>query len=211
MQSFKFDSIILDVDGTIWDTTDIVAEAWNLAIDKLFPSVPHVTGNILKGQFGKTMEVIADNLFTGLDKAQKTVLLKDCCNQEQLALKANTRNITYDGVVETIKELHKSGLPLFIVSNCQKGYIEVVIAKNKITEYITDFECYGNNGNGKAENIKLLCERNGLHSPVYVGDTQGDADACKDAGVPFVWAAYGFGTAKDYYKKINKFRELINL
>ena len=207
----KFDSIILDVDGTIWDTTDIVAEAWNHAIDRLFPQVPHVTGNILKGQFGKTMQVIADNLFTGLDKAQKTTLMEECCHQEQLALKANTRNITYDGVVETIKELHDSGVPLFIVSNCQKGYIEVVIAKNRIADFITDFECYGNNGNGKAENIKLLCERNGLHCPVYVGDTQGDADACKDAGVSFVWAAYGFGTAAQYFARIDSFKELKNV
>ena len=207
----KFDSIILDVDGTIWNTTDIVAGAWNLAIDKLFPSVPHVTGDILKGQFGKTMEVIADNLFTGLDKAQKTQLMEECCNQEQIALKENTLDITYEGVVDTIRELHASGVPLFIVSNCQKGYIEVVIAKNQITDYITDFECYGNNGNGKADNIKLLCERNNLHSPFYVGDTQGDADACKEAGVPFVWAAYGFGTADEYYMKIESFKELKNV
>ena len=203
----KFDSIILDVDGTIWDTTDIVAEAWNHAIDRLFPQVPHVTGNILKGQFGKTMQVIADNLFTGLDQAQKTTLMEECCHQEQLALKANTRNITYDGVVNTIKNLSRS-VPVFIVSNCQKGYIEVVIAKNEITNFITDFECYGNNGLGKAQNIRLLCERNGLKSPVYVGDTQGDADACREADVPFIWAAYGFGQTQDYYKKIDEFKEL---
>ena len=206
-----FDSIILDVDGTIWDTTDIVAEAWNCAIDALFPSVSHVTGDILKGQFGKTMEVIADNLFVGLEKADKTRLMAECCKQEQLALKANTRNITYDGVVETIRELHAKGVPLFIVSNCQKGYIEVVIAKNQIADCITDFECYGNNGNGKAENIRLLCERNGLHNPVYVGDTQGDADACKEAGVPFIWASYGFGNAESYYAKIEQFKELKNV
>lgn len=68
----KIDSIILDVDGTIWNTTVIVAEAWNFAIDKLYPQVPHVTGTILKGQFGKTMNVIADNLFPILNDAQKS-------------------------------------------------------------------------------------------------------------------------------------------
>ena len=54
----KIDSIILDVDGTIWNTTGIVAEAWNKVIDENFPQVPHVTAEILKGQFGKTMDVI---------------------------------------------------------------------------------------------------------------------------------------------------------
>ena len=210
MQPIKIDSIILDVDGTIWDTTDIVAHGWNIAIDNLFPSVPHVTGDILKGQFGKTMNVIADNLFVGLNDSQKTELMQECCHKEKLALHDNKKNITYDGVVETIKELSKK-VPIFIVSNCQKGYIEVVMEKNQITQYISDFECYGNNGLGKADNIKLLVERNKLKSPVYVGDTQGDADACKEAGVPFIWAAYGFGTAEGYYKKIENFRELKNV
>ena len=188
----KFDSLILDVDGTIWNTTPIVAEAWNNAIDQNFPQVPHVTAEILQGQFGKTMNVIAENLFTGLSSDEKSVLMKECCRCEQLALHANTKNITYAGVVETIKKI-AAKIPVFIVSNCQKGYIEVVIEKNGIQKWITDFECYGNNGKNKDENIRLIVERNNLKSPVYVGDTQGDFDACKKAGVPFIWAAYGFG------------------
>ena len=206
----NFDSIILDVDGTIWDTTEIVAGGWNIAINKYFPDVPHVTGEILKGQFGKTMNVIADNPFKGLDQKQKTFLMAECCRQEQIALHANKKNITYEGVVETIKELSKT-IKLFIVSNCQKGYIEVVMEKNQITPYISDFECYGNTGLGKADNIKLLVERNKLKAPVYVGDTQGDADACKEAGVQLIWAAYGFGIVKKYFCKIENFRELKNV
>lgn len=208
----KIDSIILDVDGTIWNTTDIVAEAWNLAIDKLYPQVPHVTGSILKGQFGKTMKVIADNLFPILNDEQKTQLMDQCCVQEQLALTSNTKDISYPNVIKTIAELSKV-VPLFIVSNCQKGYIEVVMEKNKIENYITDFECYGNNGLNKDENIRLICERNGLKAPIYVGDTQGDYDACKKAGVPFVWVSYGFGKTDDdeYFARVDDFVELKKL
>ena len=36
------------------------------------------------------------------------------------------KNITYDGVVETIKRISER-IPVFIVSNCQSGYIEVVM------------------------------------------------------------------------------------
>lgn len=188
----NFDSLILDVDGTIWNTTPIVAQAWNNAIDQNFPQVPHVTAQILQGQFGKTMNVIADNLFTGLTADEKSVLMKECCRCEQIALHANKKNITYAGVVESIEKI-AAKIPVFIVSNCQKGYIEVVIEKNGIQKWIKDFECYGNNGKNKDENIRLIIERNNLKAPVYVGDTQGDFDACKKAGVPFIWAAYGFG------------------
>ena len=208
----NFDGLILDVDGTIWNTTGIVANAWNGAIDKNFPQVPHVTADILKGQFGKTMDVIADNLFGVLDADQKKELMQLCCTAEQAALVANREHITYPDVVETLQRLEKR-IPLFIVSNCQSGYIELVMEKNGITNLIKDFECFGNNGLSKDKNISLIVQRNGLKKPVYVGDTQGDFDACKKAGVPFVWAAYGFGhpETNDYFAKIEKFIELENL
>ncbi len=208
----RFDGLILDVDGTIWNTTGIVAEAWNKSIDTFFPQVPHVNAEILKGQFGKTMDVIADNLFGVLSAEDKKILMEKCCIYEQKALLENTKNITYEGVIETLKKL-SSIIPIFIVSNCQSGYIELVIEKNKITPLIKDFECFGNTGKSKAENIKLIASRNGLKAPVYVGDTQGDYEACKEAGVPFIWAAYGFGKPEDnnYSAKIDSFTQLESL
>lgn len=208
----KFDSIILDVDGTIWNTTGIVADAWNLAFDKYFPQVPHVTAEILKGQFGKPMDVIADNLFPMLSKDEKKLLMEKCCEMEQAALMENTKDIAYDGVIETIKNLSQK-IPVFIVSNCQSGYIEVVMEKNGIAEYIKDFECFGNTGLLKDQNIRLIIERNNLKAAAYVGDTQGDYEACKKAGVPFIWAAYGFGRPEDdaYYFKLEKFQQLESL
>lgn len=209
----KVDSIILDVDGTIWNTTGIVADAWNLAFDKFFPQVPHVTADILKGQFGKPMDVIADNLFPMLSKDEKNLLMEKCCEMEQAALMENTKDIAYEGVIETIKRLSQK-IPVFIVSNCQSGYIEVVMEKNGIADCIRDFECFGNTGLLKDENINLIVKRNNLKAPVYVGDTQGDYEACKKAGVPFIWAAYGFGHPEDddyYYFKLEKFQQLESL
>ncbi len=208
----KYDSIILDVDGTIWDTTPIVAKAWNKAIEALFPKVPRVTADILKGQFGKTMDVIGRNLFGELNDQDQKTLLDRCCVEEQEALEQNEEDIAYEGVVQTIRELSKK-VPLFIVSNCQAGYIELVIKKNNIEEFITDFECFGNNGLPKDKNIKLIVERNNLKNPVYVGDTQGDFDACKLAGVPFIWAEYGFGKVSEegIAGSIKRFSEITEL
>lgn len=205
----KTDGIILDVDGTIWNTTGVVAEAWNKAIEETYPQVKRVTAEILQSQFGKTMDIIADNLFPELNKEQKDKLLDKCCDYEHKQVSENTTNITYENVVETIKELSKSK-KLFIVSNCQSGYIELVMEKNGITEFITDFECYGDTKLAKNENIKLICKRNNLSTPVYVGDTAGDASECALAEVPFIWAAYGFGSVEknEYIAKIQNFGEL---
>ena len=204
------DGIILDIDGTLWNTTEIVAKGWNRAIRNHFPEVPPVTGQILKGQFGKTMKVIADNLFFQLDEKQKDYLMEECCKEEQLELSQVKEDLSYEGVVETIKKLAASHR-LFIVSNCQKGYCELVIEKLKIADYISDFECFGNNGKTKSENILLLKSRNHLNNPVYVGDTQSDADSCRDAGIPFIWASYGFGSDVACGYKIERFPDLLNL
>ena len=66
----------------------------------------------------------------------------------------------------------------------------------------------------KAQNIRLICERNGLKAPVYVGDTVWDAEACEEAGVPFIYAAYGLGELTDTTRAcrvIRSFPELLEL
>lgn len=87
-------------------------------------------------------------------------------------------------------------MKVFIVSNCQSGYIELFLKKTGLAPYVTDTECFGDTGMKKAENIRLVVARNGLQQPVYVGDTKGDEEAAHEAGVPFVHAAYGFGRAR---------------
>lgn len=203
----KYNGIILDVDGTIWNTTSLTATAWNRAIAFCKAPVQKVTDRILKKQFGKTMDVIADNLFSGVVGEERDDLLKKCYEEEHKALIENEKDITYTGVVQTISELSKE-IPIYIVSNCQKGYIELMLEKTGMTSFITDSECFGNIGKGKAENISLLIARNGITKPVYVGDTQGDCDACKKAGVPFIWASYGFGTADAYCAKLHLFSDI---
>lgn len=186
------DGIILDIDGTLWNTTEIVAKAWNTAIERNCPKLTRVNAEILKGQFGKPMNVIADNLFKGISRAERESLLEACCTLEQKAIAENNLDISYPLVRETIEELSKS-FKLFIVSNCHDGYIELTMKKNQISSFITDWECFGHNKKTKAENIRLVAERNNLKKPVYVGDTEGDLTACLQADLPFIWASYGFG------------------
>ena len=97
---------------------------------------------------------------------------------------------------------------LYIVSNCQAGYIEAFLDHYGFWKYFKDIECYGNNFKQKGENIRLLADRNGLEASVYVGDIQGDYDASKAAGVGFIHAAYGFGTINEEVPAIKSMKEL---
>lgn len=196
-----FKNIILDIDGTIWNTTAVVAVAWNRAVKE--GNVPElkdlvITDKMLQKEFGKPMDVIADNLFGDIDKAIKAALLAKCCVYEHDEIAANNEDLSYEGIRETIIGLAKDH-NLYIVSNCQDGYIELVMEKNGLTKYIKDYECFGHTGLQKDENITLLLKRNniGLDEACYVGDTMGDYTATKKAGIPFVFARYGFGNVEN--------------
>lgn len=204
------DGIIFDVDGTIWDSTDPVAEAWNLAIEKNSSLDVRVDRQILSRLFGKTMTEIGDALFPMIEDANRRAALLDACyNYENLYLEEHPGTL-YEGVTETIRSLSEK-YSLFIVSNCQCGYIEVVMKCTGIGPYIKDHLCFGETQTPKGETIRTLMERNGLKDVVYVGDTQGDADACRAAGVPFIFAEFGFGDVPDAEIKIQKFSDLKTL
>lgn len=204
------ESIIFDVDGTLWDTTEVVAEAWNKAVRKSGIKAEHITADILKREFGKPMNVIADHLFPGTSGETKDRVLNACCRLEHEMLEGCGEALLYPGVCETIKALSET-YKICVVSNCQEGYIELFLRKNRLEAYATDIECYGNTKKSKGENIKEIMRRNGISDAVYVGDTQGDYEASLAAGIPFVYASYGFGSPEGYTYKIKKTEELLKL
>ena len=203
------DSIIFDVDGTLWDSTDSVADSWNQAI-RLNSSLDlTLDRETLSGVFGKTMTEIGDILFPSLPPQERNDLLEICFETENRHLEDHPGEM-YPGVAEIIPMLAEK-YPLFIVSNCQCGYIEVLLKTTGLGPYIKDHLCFGETQVSKGETMRMLVERNNLKSPVYIGDTQGDADACKAADVPFIFAEYGFGEVPSANRRIREFSELRDL
>jgi phosphoglycolate phosphatase len=203
------DAILLDIDGTLWDSTEVVTAAWK-DILKDRPEIDvEITPQRLKGLFGKPVPEIAAILFPALSEAEQRQLIDECCRSEHDFL-LETPGKIFDGVVDTIRELAKR-YKVCIVSNCEAGYIELVMDALKIRPFITDFECPGYTGLSKGENCRLVMERNHFTGGVYVGDTQGDADACAQAGIPFVFCKYGFGNVDRYDYAIDRFSDLLSL
>lgn len=198
--------IIFDMDGTLWDSSENVAKSWDEEVRKSGITDRPITTEDIKGVMGKTMDVIAHILFPDITDVQREALLAVCCKGENAYLRQHG-GILYDGVEDTLRTLKKD-YHLYIVSNCQKGYIEAFLDYYKLWDYIEDIECYGNNLLQKGENIRLVVERNQLDYAVYVGDIQGDYDASCQAGVDFIHAAYGFGTINQKVPAIQTFAEL---
>ncbi|MFR4350073.1 MAG: HAD family hydrolase [Roseburia sp.] len=202
--------IIFDMDGTLWDSAENVAKSWNMAVNQSGLLRREITAKDIQGVMGKTMDAIADILFAELGWEDRKKLLEVCCEVENNYLRQHGGTL-YDGVEETFCKLRAQGYHLYIVSNCQKGYIEAFLDYYKLWGHVEDIACYGNNLRPKGENIRLLAERNDLDTAVYVGDIQGDYDASCAAGVGFVHAAYGFGTIDAAVPRIRQIQELAGL
>ncbi len=206
---FRPDGVIFDVDGTIWDSTPIVTEAWNRAlVDTGHPQVS-VTADRLKGLFGLPMLEIMRDVLPGVSEKEVRAFDKVCIEYEQNAL-IESSGIPYLNIEETIKKLSES-CKVIIVSNCQSGYIELMMKHLGIEAYVTDKICHGDNGLSKAENIILMNERHSLKRSVYVGDTIMDANACKEAEEFFIFASYGFGHVEEPDAVIDEPEQLLEM
>ena len=206
---YKVDSLIFDLDGTLWDSRDEIIECWKLVLSKHPDIHKDVTKEELNSNLGRPLVEIARRMFPDQPEELRQKLMSDCADQENIYLAVHGA-LLFPGLEETLARLQEK-IPLFVVSNCQDGYIQSFYSGNKTEKYFKDFECIGRTGLSKGENIRLVMERNGLRAPAYVGDTQGDADASRFAGVPFIYARYGFGEVDGYDMVIDEFEELLRL
>lgn len=208
----KFTHLIFDLDGTLWNTTEVSAAAYNHALRADGRSSRNVTVDTIMQEFGKTFVAIADDLFPELPGKDRMELMKLCCQSNIDFLKGTDQPMLYPDVRDTMARLCKS-CRLYIVSNCESGYIEMFLDKYDLNAYITDIECLGNNGKEKSENIRLIMERNHIpdHDAAYVGDTMGDYNSTVQAGIPFIFASYGYGDVPQSQYSIDRFAGLLDL
>lgn len=203
------ESIIFDLDGTLWDSRQTIAEAWTTAVQQQGYEERVFTKEDIGSLMGLQIPVIAEKLFP-MESVERRKEIMDACAKEDQVMIREQGGVLFPNLEETLRELKKS-YRLFIVSNCEDGYIEAFYAAHGLEKYFEDFENPGRTGLSKGENIQLIMERNAITSAVYVGDTQGDLDAARHAGIPFVYAAYGFGSPESYDYRLETFEQLDEL
>ena len=180
----KFESLIFDIDVTLWDSRALVAEGYNIQLKKEGLEHLCVTAEDLKPLFGKVMTEIADVILASIDPKDRYDLMERCMDTENKYLFEN---------------------------ECKIGYPELCMEKLGLTPYIEGHLCFGDTGTSKGKTIRTLMERHNIESCAYIGDTQGDYEATVEANVPFIWATYGFGTPEGYAAKVDSFAELLTL
>lgn len=206
----QYESLIFDIDGTLWDSRALVAEGYNAQLEKEGLSHLAVNADTFLPLFGKVMTDIADIIFPSVPVPERYALMNRCMDAGDRHLQNSTCRIGYPGIRETMEELAKNHR-LFIVSNSQKGYPELCMERLGLTGLIQGHLCFGETGTDKGTTIRTLMDRHHITDCAYVGDTQLDYEATQKAGIAFIWASYGFGTPERYDYKIDSFPDLLNL
>jgi phosphoglycolate phosphatase len=205
----RLDGLVFDLDGTLWDTTAACAAGWNRVLDRhAIPFRPIAPADV-RAVAGKPHEACIRETFVGLPEEHVRILI-DETPAEDNRMVALLGGELYPGVLDGL-EMLAGRLGLFIVSNCQAGYIETFLQKTRCSAWIRDYECWGNTRRPKPDNLRSIIDRNALKSPLFVGDTEGDRLAATACGIPFAHVGYGFGECIDADLRASAFSDLVDI
>ncbi|MDO4976097.1 MAG: HAD family hydrolase [Eubacteriales bacterium] len=199
-------AIIFDLDGTLWDSTGYTCDIWNTVFSRYEDISIHMDQDLMGSLMGFTMEEIGQKLFPEFSPEKQMQIIDEIGEEEVRFLTVHGGKI-YDGLENVLEELVET-YDLYIVSNSQDGYVQSFLIAHHMESYFKDIEMSGRSGKDKEENIRLIMKRNGIRDAIYVGDTTGDEKASHRAGIPFVYASYGFGQTKNPDGVIHNLREL---
>ena len=193
------------MDGTLWDNVDSYVVVWNKGLAaKGFEK--RVTRNDLVGLMGKSPDVMLDAIVPGASDGEKHDLFDKVVAEYQAYVPMMTPRV-FEGVYTGL-ELLSGKYKVLLLSNCEKGGLTNFMNYTRTRPFVSDYMEFGQNLKPKDFNMNLLKDRNNLECPVYIGDTDSDAQSTKKAGLPFVLVTYGFGTTKDYWLKFDSFPQL---
>lgn len=201
----KCDSLIFDMDGTLWDAVDSYVTIWNETTRQCGVDMPDVTREQLIGLMGHQLDDIMAAINPQLAGNRHYLEVLD--RNERLMMPRLGGRL-YTGVTATMAALSRR-IPLYMVSNCGSEGLDNFLSFTALRPYVSGILSHGMNGLSKAENIRLTVSAHNLKRPVYVGDTQSDVNSAHEAGIPCVLADYGFGSdVKDADAHITAFERL---
>lgn len=206
MNNITYDSLIFDMDGTLWDAVDSYCKIWDRTLSET--GINHrVSRQELLDCMGMPINEIFKIVIQTPTDTEKFLERLDYNEQKMMP---ELGGKLYPHVKDGIQEL-AARYRLFMVSNCGAEGLRNFLSFTGLSPYMDDTLTHGETQQSKAENIKTLIARNNLKAPIYVGDTQGDCDSAHQAGIPMVFTAYGFGKCNNAEYRVDSFKQLTEL
>lgn len=204
MQKMKYEAIIFDLDGTLWNVNESCTKAWNTFLGESNYK-GRISADGMNSVTGIPMEKCIDILLPGIRKEYsdiKNILI----SYEKETVGKNGGEI-YPDVLLRITELSHN-FKIFIVSNCEQWYLNKFIGYSGLGPVLTDWDCHGSSGVDKHVMITNMKKKYHLNKVIYVGDTMHDKNSAELSDSDFIQVTYGFDKPISDAKRFDSFNDL---
>lgn len=194
--------LIFDIDGTLFDCGDIVAEAF---IEGVFRAGRVMARRIEAPSKEQILSVIglpAASIFRTLFPSFSEEEIKTIDYNCTAALAETIKNgggSLFDGVQSVLKSLYEENYTMLIASNGRIEYIESILNNNGIMKYFKfPIITIDEKINTKTKIVEYYRENiAGNDLIIMIGDRESDSDAALENGIPFIGCVFGHGAAEE--------------
>lgn len=213
----KFNTVIFDMDGTLFNSEDLALRAANDAMDKISSKhqMQPLSSEDIRDALGMTSKDYYATLYASLsDEDQKKA--KQICNQLESQYVKEHLGSLFPDVIETLEILKKNNISLNLATNSCLVYMEAITQFYNFPEYMDIRLCADSkNGMTKTEMISDIMKQT-KKPHVMVGDRYFDQRAAADNNIPFICCDYGYcdishNTDVDILRRINNISEIVNI
>ena len=177
--------IIFDFDGTLADSTAVLASAWNTIAQKYkFKGI-----ELKEIESLKKLSIAERSKLFDFPLYKLPMILPQFYRLYRQSL--NDVHL-YNGMKDVLMEIDKRGYKILIISSNSQENILEFLNMNGI-HCVSNVLC-SNRIFGKDKVIKKFLKDSNItpSEVIYIGDEQRDIVACKKVGVPIIWVGWGY-------------------
>ncbi len=188
----KYNNIIWDLDGTLMNTLEDLADATNFALqafdmpERTIDEIRQFVGNGVRTLIIRAVPDGEDNpRFEEVFAKFKEYYMIHCQDHTDL----------YPGIADTLQELHKKGFRMAVVSNkIQEGVSELHEKFFKDTIAIAIGERPNVQRKPAPDMVHIAMKELGCtaEDTIYIGDSDVDIMTAKNSGIPCISVLWGF-------------------
>ena len=195
-------AVLFDLDGTLVDSAPDLTLAANNMLNAL--GYTQVSCSQVKGWVGDGVRSLVERALTAIMEDVPTESLIEqgyILFQRYYAESVYQDSTLYPGVHKTLQTLSSSGLALACVTNKPSRFTKPVLDKSGLTGFF-DVVVSGDDlllKKPEPAPLEFAAEQLGvpLKTCVLVGDSSNDVRAAVAAGIPVLWATYGYAGLDD--------------
>lgn len=190
-------NLFLDLDGTLTDPKEGITKSIQYALERMHAPIPSM--DELEWCIGPPLI----DAFKILLETEDLVVANQAVNfyRERYVDRCTIENIPYQGIRETLAELRRTGLDLYLATSKPWAYAGKILEHFKLSEFFT--AVHGSELDGtrdyKKDLIAYILQQHSLSAKdtVMIGDRSHDVVGAKHNNMLCVGVSYGYGSVEE--------------